>query len=96
MVKHLPAMQETWVQSLGGENLLEEGIANTLVPLPGELHGQRQAIVHGTAKSWTQVSNFQFTILYNSINIVSFHGKHFTFYQKREENKQTKSLIEKV
>ena len=41
MVKNLPAMQETWVQSLGGKNLLEQGIANTPVPLPGEFHGQR-------------------------------------------------------
>ena len=27
MVKHLPAMQETWVQSLGQENPLEKGMA---------------------------------------------------------------------
>ena len=27
LVKNLPAMQETWVQSLGWENLLEEGTA---------------------------------------------------------------------
>ena len=27
MVKNLPAMQETWVQSLGQEDLLEKGIA---------------------------------------------------------------------
>ena len=27
MVKHLPAMQETWVQSLGQEDPLEKGIA---------------------------------------------------------------------
>ena len=26
-VKNLPAIQETWVQSLGWENLLEKGIA---------------------------------------------------------------------
>ena len=42
-VKNLPAMQETWVQSL----LL------TPVFLPGEFHGQRtwQATVHGVVKS---------------------------------------------
>ena len=28
MVKNLPAMQETWVQSLGLEDPLEEGMAN--------------------------------------------------------------------
>ena len=27
MVKNSPVMQETWVQSLGGEDLLEEGMA---------------------------------------------------------------------
>ena len=27
MVKNLPAMQETWVQSLGQENPLEKGMA---------------------------------------------------------------------
>ena len=28
MVKNLPAMQETWVQSLGWEDILEKGMAN--------------------------------------------------------------------
>ena len=27
MVKNLPAMQETWVQSLGWEDLLKKGLA---------------------------------------------------------------------
>ena len=27
MVKNLPAMQETWIQSLGGEDPLEKGMA---------------------------------------------------------------------
>ena len=27
LVKNLPAMQETWVRSLGWEDLLEEGVA---------------------------------------------------------------------
>ena len=43
MVKNLPAMQETWVQSLGGEDPLEKGIATQGYPsvsLPGEYHGQ--------------------------------------------------------
>ena len=30
-VKNLPAMQETWVQSLGGEDPLEEGMATHAV-----------------------------------------------------------------
>ena len=36
MVKNLPAMWETWVQSLGWKDPLEEGMATTPVFLPGE------------------------------------------------------------
>ena len=35
-VKNLPAMQEIWVQPLGWEDSLEEGMATHLVSLPGE------------------------------------------------------------
>ena len=40
---HLP-VQETWVQSLGREDLLEEGMAPTPVFLPGEFHRQRSLV----------------------------------------------------
>ena len=36
-----PVMWENWVQSLGGEDPLEKGMATHSVFLPGELHGQR-------------------------------------------------------
>ena len=36
LVKNLPAMQETWVQSLGWEDPLEKGLQCTPVFLPGE------------------------------------------------------------
>ena len=36
MVNNPPAMQETWVQSLGWEDNLEEGMAATPVFLPGK------------------------------------------------------------
>ena len=36
IVKNPPAMQETWVQSLGWEDPLEEGMARHSVFLPGE------------------------------------------------------------
>ena len=41
MVKSLPAIQETWVQSLGWEDHLEKEMATYSVFLPGEPHGQR-------------------------------------------------------
>ena len=41
MVKNLPAMQETQLQSLGWEDSLEEVWQLTPAFLPGESHGQR-------------------------------------------------------
>ena len=43
MVKKLPAMQETWIQSLGQEGPLEKGMA-TPVFLPGRFCGQRSLV----------------------------------------------------
>ena len=65
LVKNLPAVQETWVLFLGWEDPLEKEMATTLALLPGEFHGQRSlvgreawwAIVHGVAKSWTQLND---------------------------------------
>ena len=60
MVKNLPAMQETWVQSLGWEDPLEEGMAIHSSILAWRIpmdRGTWQAIVHGVAKSRTQLSN---------------------------------------
>ena len=41
MVKKLPAIKETWVQSLGREDPLEKEIATTPVFLSGKFHRQR-------------------------------------------------------
>ena len=39
LVKNLPAMWETQIRSLGGEDPLEKGKATTPVFWPGEFHG---------------------------------------------------------
>ena len=55
-VKNPPAMQETWVQSLGWEDPLEEGIATHSSILAWRIpldRGAWRAAVHGVAKSWT-------------------------------------------
>ena len=44
MVKHLPAMQETWVQSLGQEEPLEKEWQPTPVFWPGISHGQKSMV----------------------------------------------------
>ena len=41
IVKNSPVMQETWVQPLGQEDPLEEGMTTHYTILPGEFHGQR-------------------------------------------------------
>ena len=51
-------MQEAWVQSLGREGPLGHEMATHSSFLPRKLHekGIWWAIVHGVAKSWTQLS----------------------------------------
>ena len=56
LVKNPPAMQETLVQSLDWEDPWRREQLPTPVFGPGE--------VHGVAKSWTQLSNFQSLIKY--------------------------------
>ena len=40
-IKNLPAMQETWIGSLGQKDPLDKGMATHSIFLPGESHGQR-------------------------------------------------------
>ena len=44
IVKNLPAMQETWVTSLGQDNPLEEGMATHSSILAWRKHGQRSLV----------------------------------------------------
>ena len=43
-LKRPPAMQETWVRSLGREDSLEKEMATHPVFLPGKSHGQRSLV----------------------------------------------------
>ena len=44
VVKNLPAMQETWVWSLGWEDTLEKGMATHSSILAWRIHGQRSLV----------------------------------------------------
>ena len=58
MLKNLPAMLETWVQSLGQEDPLEEGMAAHSSILAWRIpmdRGAQQATVHWIAKNRTQL-----------------------------------------
>ena len=55
-VKDLPAMRETWVRSLGWEDLLEEDVATHYSILAWRIsmnRGAWQATIHGVAKGQT-------------------------------------------
>ena len=53
-VKNPPAMQETWVRSLGWEDLLEKGKAAPSSILAWRIPwAVENSIVHGNTKSWT-------------------------------------------
>ena len=54
LVKNLPAMWETWVQSLAWEDTLDKGKATH----SSTLENSMDCTVHGVAKSWTGLSDF--------------------------------------
>ena len=60
-------MQELRVQSLGGEDPLEEGMATTPVFLPGEFHGQRSLVGYspwgGKELDTTEVTEYSTMVL---------------------------------
>ena len=60
MVKNLPTMQETWVQSLGLEDPLEDGVATHSNVIAWRIPMDREAwwaMVHGVAKSRTPLTD---------------------------------------
>ena len=66
IVKNLPAMQETWVRSLGQEDLLEKGMATHSSILAWRIPCREEpeaATTHGVAKIWTQLSDFHFHLM---------------------------------
>ena len=60
MVKNPPVMRETWVQSLGGEDRLAEGMTTYSRTLAWRIpmdRGAWRATVPGVTKSQTRLSN---------------------------------------
>ena len=60
LAKNSPAMWEAWVQSLGWEDPLEEGIATHSSILAQKIPMDREAwcaAVHGITKSQTQLND---------------------------------------
>ena len=77
MVKNLPAMQETWVWSLGWEDPLEKEGLPTLVYYGLENSMDRvawQATVHGVAKNRTQLTNFHTSVLIAIFSLLAYRN----------------------
>ena len=65
MVKNLPAMQVTWIRSLGQEDPLEEGMATHCSTLDWRIptdRGAWLAVVHRVAKSRTRLKGLKSSI----------------------------------
>ena len=78
-LKHLPAMQETWVRSLGREDPLEK--ERNVNPLQYSClenpmdRGAWWATVHGVAKRWTRLSDFTQVITVLTTTIITEMAK---------------------
>ena len=79
LVKNLPAMRETWVQSLGWEDPPQKGIA-THCRYTG-LENSLDCIVHGVTKSWTRLSNFHFQFSFHIANMAYVNTTCFLYQQ---------------
>ena len=70
MVMNLPAMRDTWVQPLGWEYPLEDGMATHTVFLPRESHEQRSLMGYSTwgSKEWDRTERLTLSLsLFSSV-----------------------------
>ena len=65
LVKHPPAVRETWVRSQGGEDPLEKGKAPVF--WPGEFHGLYSPWDRKESDTTEQLSLFTFTLMLGKI-----------------------------
>ena len=84
MVKRLPPMQETWIQSLGWEDILEKEMP-TPVFLPGKSHGWRRLVGYrpwGRKESDTiEGLNFHFDCTMAIFQLVMFYYSFAVCYK---------------
>ena len=72
-VKNLPAMRETWVGSLGWEDLWVRDQLPTPVLLPGESHGRRSLVGYGPRDpKESDTTEWLFIFTYVCINMCIF------------------------
>ena len=87
LVKNPPAMQETWVQFLGWEDPLEEGMATHSSILAWRIpmdRGVWRAIVHGVAESDTTE---RLSIAHTGLQVLSLIKNAFLLSHTANESK---------
>ena len=95
LVKNLPAMWETWVQSLDWEDPLEKGMATHSSPLAWRIpmdRGAWWATVHGVAKSQTRLSK-QHTHTHTHIPLESKRARLSTQVSDSESLAETSHML---
>ena len=79
---HLP-MRETWVQALGREDPLEEGMQPTAVFLPGESHGQRSLVGCRLCMGLQRGGHARATDTHRDLHVVKLRGVAALLYRSQ-------------
>ena len=78
MVKHLPTMQETRVQSLDREDLLEKEMATHSSILPGKSHGRRSLVGYSPWGHKESDTTEWLHFLFTSIQVIAILNKNLS------------------
>ena len=96
VAKNLPAIQETWVRSMGQEDSLEKGMATDFSILSGEFHGQRSLAEYSPYywHDWETLSHFSY---WNYVQLYSVSSKspinELYFHNLKNKKEREKSFL---
>ena len=88
MIKNLPAVQETWVQSLGQRDPLEKEMTTHSNILDWRIPWTEEPSVHGVTKSQTQCATNTFAFTFNTVFIVQESLQNLQHKLKKESSVQ--------
>ena len=87
MVKNLPAMQKTWVQSVGWEDPLEKGIVTHSTILAWRIAWIEASGGHRVAKHWTQLKQVSMHVKQtHNLGQGIYFEAHFPCLKMRNKN----------
>ena len=94
-VKNLPAVQETWVQSLGQEDNLDKTMVTHSSTLTWRIPGTEQATVHGVTKSqtWQRGKENKQSWWTWHLSSLDWHSCNWAFLEKAHNHQRIISLL---